>query len=33
MALVWGRSAKHSPQRVGLQHEMCDEDVISLVTK
>lgn len=32
-ALVWGRSTKHDPQRVGLQHEMMDEDVIQVVTK
>jgi len=32
-ALVWGRSTKHDPQRVGLAHEMHDEDVIQVVTK
>lgn len=32
-ALVWGRSAKHAPQRVGLAHLMIDEDVIQLVKK
>lgn len=32
-AHVWGRSACHSPQRVGLSHEMCDEDVVQLYMK
>lgn len=32
-ALVWGRSTKHDPQRVGLSHDMDDEDVIQVVTK
>lgn len=32
-ALVWGRSTKHNPQRVGLVHEMDDEDVIQIVKK
>ncbi|RPB22123.1 P-loop containing nucleoside triphosphate hydrolase protein [Terfezia boudieri ATCC MYA-4762] len=32
-ALVWGKSAVHVPQRVGLGHSVCDEDVISIVTK
>lgn len=32
-ALVWGRSTKHDPQRVGLSHELCDEDIIQIVTK
>jgi len=32
-ALVWGRSAKHNPQRVGLQHLLEDEDVIMILKK
>ncbi|KAJ1842686.1 Ribosome-interacting GTPase 2, partial [Coemansia sp. RSA 2708] len=32
-ALVWGRSAKHNPQRVGLAHALCNEDVIEIVRK
>ena len=32
-AMVWGRSVKHTPQRVGLAHTLCDEDVIQIVKK
>ncbi len=32
-AWVWGRSAKHQPQRVGKDHELCDEDVVQIVKK
>ncbi|KAA8496793.1 putative GTP-binding protein [Porphyridium purpureum] len=32
-ALVWGRSTKHNPQRVGFQHLLADEDVMQIVTR
>jgi len=32
-ALIWGRSVKFNPQRVGLQHMMCHDDVIQVVKK
>ena len=32
-AIVRGTSAKHSPQRCGLNHNLDDEDVVQIVTK
>ncbi|KAI9722115.1 MAG: Ribosome-interacting GTPase 2 [Chrysothrix sp. TS-e1954] len=32
-ALVWGTSAIHAPQKVGLGHIVRDEDVVSIVAK
>ena len=32
-ALVWGSSAKHSPQRVAITHHVHDEDVVMILTK
>jgi len=32
-ALVWGTSAKHTPQRVGLSHLLEDEDIVMIVKK
>uniref|UniRef100_A0A6U4BXR3 OBG-type G domain-containing protein n=1 Tax=Phaeomonas parva TaxID=124430 RepID=A0A6U4BXR3_9STRA len=32
-ALVWGRSVKHQPQRVGKAHTLEDEDVLQIVGK
>lgn len=31
-ALVWGASARHVPQRVGLGHAVADEDVVYIVS-
>lgn len=32
-ALVWGKSAKHAPQRCGLNHSLDDEDVVQIVAR
>jgi ribosome-interacting GTPase 1 len=30
-AMVWGRSVKHYPQRVGKDHVFMDQDVVQIV--
>ncbi len=32
-ALVWGRSAKHQPQRCGKDHCLQDEDIVQICKK
>ena len=32
-ALVWGTSAKHAPQRCGINHPLEDQDVVQVVAK
>jgi len=32
-ALVWGQSVRHTPQRVGKEHMLMDEDVVQIVKK
>jgi len=33
VAMVWGKSVKHNPQRCGKDHELCDEDVVQIIKK
>lgn len=32
-ARVWGESAKHDAQRVGITHQLADGDILSIVTR
>ena len=32
-ALVWGKSAKHQPQRCGKDHVLDDEDIVQICKK
>ncbi|TVY45181.1 Ribosome-interacting GTPase [Lachnellula subtilissima] len=32
-AVVYGKSVKHQPQRVGLSHELADEDIITIIKR
>ena len=32
-AWVWGKSAKHQPQRCGKEHLLMDEDIVQIVKK
>lgn len=33
LAIVYGQSVKHQPQRVGLSHELADEDISKAPSK
>ena len=33
IALVWGTSVKHQPQKVGKDHQLADEDVVQIIKK
>lgn len=33
VALVWGKSVKHNPQRCGKDHMLMDEDVVQIIKK
>lgn len=32
-AIVWGKSVKHMPQKVGKEHILEDEDVVQIIKK
>jgi hypothetical protein len=32
-ALVWGKSVKHQPQRVGLEHVLVDGDILQVIKR
>ena len=32
-ALVWGKSVKHFPQKVGKDHHLMDEDIVQIVKR
>ena len=32
-AIVWGRSVKHNPQKVGKEHQLEDEDVVQIIKR
>ncbi|KAK0738361.1 P-loop containing nucleoside triphosphate hydrolase protein [Schizothecium vesticola] len=32
-AVVYGKSVKHQPQRVGLAHELADEDIVTIIKR
>ena len=33
IAIVYGKSVRHQPQRVGLTHQLEDEDIITIIKK
>lgn len=33
VAIVYGKSVKHQPQKVGLSHELADEDIITIIKR
>lgn len=32
-AILWGKSVKHQPQRVGLDHVMVDGDILQVIKR